>query len=186
MSQELKDTEDELRTTKAELDTIKTDLETQKIDIDDWFSSWTREVGISEQLRVDVLRLEANNSIDAARIAELEQALSEAKATAQKNKDAQEKLDMLQSQWSSMSTILIGDSPNSITKRPPFPAPANSATRAATGHYTSTPTTANFNANASYQASPRGPIRKAPTSGLARDQLGGFFRFTRAPNSERK
>jgi len=57
-----------------------------------------------------IWKLEQREEVNQDRIAGLEQKLLEAKATAEKNKDAQKKLLHLKRQWSSMSNILGNDS----------------------------------------------------------------------------
>jgi hypothetical protein len=111
--QDLEATEGELETAKAGLETLKAEHESLKVKIDETsemssrrWSLYLEEFALKIKLRDENLPLEASKSADTTRIAEPEMELSEARALAEANKNAQEKLVKIKEQWASMSTML--------------------------------------------------------------------------------
>ena len=119
MTQELETTKSELHATKVELYTTKTNLDAITANwgetgakLASMTNCWRNESKVSYRLRGHISLLESDKAHNAARISELEQNLLQERARAEKNKDAQDKLLLLKSQWSSMSNILSADTSN--------------------------------------------------------------------------
>lgn len=104
--QELEATKKELETTKSELETTKSKLKSAEGSSHFWYHEYRVFKTTLKQRDAEKSQLEADKATDTARIQGLENELADAKASVEKNKGAQEKLDLLSSQRSSMSTIL--------------------------------------------------------------------------------